>query len=135
MFGTLYVYLKTTMINALILLAFSFIGLSTTTADADKLVMAFQNGNSTEIASFFSSSIELKTPSTNGVSTKEQAKMILENFFKTNKPTKAILTHESNGVSNTVMVITLTTINGDFRITITGNNKPSGFQITELKIG
>jgi len=134
MFGTLYVCLNTTMINALILVVFSFLSLNSKSIDSDKLVLAFQNGNATEISNFFSSSIELKTPNTSGVSTKEQAKMILENFFKTNKPTKATLTHESVGVSNLVLIITVNTSNGEFRATITGVSKSGSFQITELKI-
>ncbi len=122
------------MIKFLILGFINLVSLAVQSSESDKLVTAFQNSNVNEISAMFISSIELTTPSSSGVSTKEQAKIILENFLRNNKPSKAALFHESSGTSNSMIVISLTTSNGNFRVTVIGAYKMGGFLINELKI-
>lgn len=122
------------MIKAL-LISFAFVLSSTAFAsEANKIANAIQNSNTTELSAMFNSSIELVTPGTSGVHSKEQAKMILDNFFKNNVPVKATVAHETNGTTNSMIVISLTTKNGTFRISISGTMKAGALQINEFKI-
>ncbi|MEX0598067.1 MAG: DUF4783 domain-containing protein, partial [Candidatus Paceibacterota bacterium] len=87
------------------------------------------------LSTYFNSSIELTTPASTGIKTKDQAKIILDNFFKNNQPTKGIVAHETSGSSNIMIVISLITKNGTYRITVIGNQKLNGgLVINEMKI-
>jgi hypothetical protein len=123
------------MIKNILFLVVSFFTLQAFAGDGDKIAAAIQNSNTNELAAFFNSSIELTTPASSGIKTKDQAKIILDNFFKNNEPTKAILAHETSGSSNVMIVISLVTKNGTYRITIIGTQKQGvGLVINELKI-
>ncbi len=102
--------------------------------NSDKIAMALQNGNTTELAAMFNTSIELVLPSTSNVYAKEQAKIVLDNFFKTNTPSKATLSHETNGSQSAMLIFDLVTKNGNFRVTIVANTSNSVFVINEFKI-
>lgn len=102
--------------------------------NGEKIALAIQNANTIELSAMFNSSIELVTPTSSGVSTKEQARLVLDKFFKTNQPIKATVTHETNGTTSSMIVISLLTKTGTFRISIAGTNKPGGFVINEFKI-
>ena len=102
--------------------------------NGDKIATALQSGNTTELAAMFNSSIELVMPSTSNVYAKDQAKIVLDNFFKTNTPSKATLSHETNGSQSAMLIFDLVTKNGNFRVTIVANTGNSGFVINEFKI-
>ncbi len=101
---------------------------------ADKITVALQSGNTTELAAMFNSSIELVTPSTSNVYAKDQAKIVLDNFFKLHAPTKAVLTHQTNGSQSSMLIFDLTTKTGNFRVTVHANTANGGFVINEFKI-
>jgi hypothetical protein len=123
------------MIKNILLLVVSVFSHQAFAGDGDKITTAIQNSNTIELSAFFNSSIELTTPASSGIKTKDQAKIILDNFFKNNVPTKAILAHETSGSSNIMIVISLVTKNGTFRITIIGTQKQgTGLVINEFKI-
>jgi len=102
--------------------------------ESDKIAQAIQSGNTSELAAMFNSSIELLTPGSSGVTTREQARIVLDNFFKNNPPVKATVTHETSGTTNSMLVISLLTKTGTFRISIVGCNKGGSFVINEFKI-
>ncbi len=102
--------------------------------NGDKIANALQSGNTSELAMMFNSSIELVMPSTSNVYAKEQAKIVLDNFFKVNTPSKATLSHETNGSQSAMLIFDLVTKNGNFRVTIVANTANGGFVINEFKI-
>jgi Domain of unknown function (DUF4783) len=102
--------------------------------EGEKIAGWIQSGNSTELSNMFNTSIELVTPATSGVNTREQARMVLDNFFRNNAPIKATVTHETAGTSNSMIVISLVTKTGTFRISIVGAYKNGTFLINEFKI-
>jgi hypothetical protein len=123
------------MIKSLLILTFSLITHIAIAGDGDKIAQALQSANINDLSSYFNSSIELTTPASSGIKTKDQAKIILDNFFKNNQPTKAIVAHETSGSSNVMIVISLITKNGTYRITIIGTQKTNGgLVINEMKI-
>lgn len=103
-------------------------------SDSEKIALAIQNGNTAELTSMFNSSVELVTPTSSGITTREQARLVLDNFFRNNPPVKATVTHETAGTTNSMLVISLITKNGTYRISIVGSNKGGSFVINEFKI-
>ena len=103
-------------------------------SESTRIANAIQTANTAELIQMFNSSIELVTPASSGVNTKEQAKIVLDNFFKNHPPVKATVTHETNGTTNSMIVISLVTKNGTFRISVSGTYKAGTFLINEFKI-
>ena len=122
------------MLKSFILAFVSFLATFTYAGNGDKIASALQSGNTAELAAMFNSSIELVMPSTSNVYAKDQAKIVLDNFIKTNTPSKATLSHETNGSQSTMLIFDLVTKNGNYRVTIVANTGNSGFVINEFKI-
>jgi len=122
------------MLKSFILAFVSFLATFTYAGNGDKIASALQSGNTAELAAMFNSSIELVMPSTSNVYAKDQAKIVLDNFFKTNTPSKATLSHETNGSQSAMLIFDLVTKNGNYRVTIVANTGNSGFVINEFKI-
>lgn len=122
------------MIKSLFILFFTLFSPAINGGDGEKIAQAIQNANTVELTAMFNSSVELVTPTSSGVTTREQARIVLDNFFKNNPPIKATVTHETNGTSNSMLVISLQTKTGIFRISIVGCNKGGSFVINEFKI-
>lgn len=103
-------------------------------SEGDKIASAIQAANSGDLSNMFNSSIELQTPASTGVSSREQARIVLDNFFRNNVPLKATLMHETSGTTNGMYVISLQTRSGTYRISITGTFKSGLFLINEFRI-
>lgn len=72
-------------------------GDSTTAADITPAVAAaLRSGNSVALASYFSASIDLAVPGSEGTYSKSQAELIVKGFFSANKPTDFIIQHQGN---------------------------------------
>ncbi len=122
------------MIRNIVIALFAIVSQSAFAGDGEKIAQLIQGGNSAELSAMFNSSIELVTPGSSGVNTREQARMVLDNFFRNNTPVKATLAHETTGTSNSMIVVSLVTKTGSFRISIVGTHKNGSFIINEFKI-
>ncbi|MDP2174366.1 MAG: DUF4783 domain-containing protein [Bacteroidota bacterium] len=123
------------MIKSILILIFSLVTHIAFAGDGKNIASAIQNANTNELSTYFNSSVELTTPASSGIKTRDQAKIILDNFFKNNIPVKATIAHETSGSSNIMIVISLVTKNGTYRITIIGTQKVgSALVINEIKI-
>ena len=124
------------MVKSFIIIAIALLGSNAVKAanESSRVAQAIQTANTAELVNMFNSSIELLTPSSSGISTKEQAKIVLDNFFKNNTPLKATVTHETSGTTNTMFVISLTTKTGTYRVSVVGRLKGGTFLINEFKI-
>ncbi|RZJ80993.1 MAG: DUF4783 domain-containing protein [Flavobacterium sp.] len=103
----------------------------------EDLATYFRTGNTKEIAKNFASSVELIIIDQEDVYNKAQSEQILKDFFLKYPPTKSAIIHKLNNNPNYRLgILSLTTKNGKFRVTITMNvKKPSNnFLITELRI-
>lgn len=124
------------MVKSFIIIAIALLGSNAVKSanESSRVAQAIQTANTAELVNMFNSSIELLTPSSSGISTKEQAKIVLDNFFKNNTPLKATVTHETSGTTNTMFVISLTTKTGTYRVSVVGSLKGGTFLINEFKI-
>ncbi len=122
------------MIRSIVIALSSLMSQAAFAGEGEKIASLIQGGNSSELANMFNTSIELVTPASSGVNTREQARMVLDNFFQKNPPVKATVTHETTGTSNSMIVISLVTKTGTYRISIVGAYKNGNFLINEFKI-
>lgn len=101
----------------------------------DDLCGQFKAANSKEIASLFSSNVELVIIDEEDVYSKAQAEQILRNFFNKYPPVKTTVIHRLNTNPNFRFgALSLVTKNGTFRVSITLKKAGSAFNITEIKI-
>ncbi|RZK77548.1 MAG: DUF4783 domain-containing protein [Pedobacter sp.] len=101
----------------------------------DDLNAQFKAANSKDIASVFSSSVDLIIIDEEDVYSKAQAEQILRSFFNKYPPVKATVIHRINTNPNFRFgALSLVTKNGAFRVSITLKKAGSAFNITELKI-
>ncbi|PCJ25975.1 MAG: DUF4783 domain-containing protein [Flavobacteriales bacterium] len=102
---------------------------------SDSLASAFKKGNSTEIAKYFGSSVDLSIPNNEGVYSSTQAKLILKTFFLKNKPSDFTIVHNGNSKNNSHYSIgNLKTSKGNFRTYILYKELNKKVTILELKI-
>lgn len=102
---------------------------------SDNLAIAFKTGNSSEIAKYFGSSVDLSIPNNEGVYSNAQAKLILKTFFLKNKPTDFTVVHNGESKNNSHYSIgNLKTEKGIFRTYILYKEQDKKVTILELKI-
>lgn len=122
----------------ILLLFFRFTPLQSAQADIiNDLANNFKDGDAKQIAKNFSNSVELIVIDQEDVYSKAQSEQIIKDFFVKNTPTKVAILHTlSNNPNYKLGILSLTTRNGKFRVTITMNlRKPANiYQITELRI-
>jgi len=101
----------------------------------DEMSVLFKSGDSKEIAKNFSTSVELSIIKDDDVYSKVQAEQILREFFSQHSPKNSVVLHLIN--TNPTMrfgILSLTTKNGKFRVSITSKKINNAFLITELRI-
>ncbi len=101
----------------------------------ENIAVALKAGNSKEIAKHFGTNVNLKILNQEDIYSKNQAEMILKDFF-TKNPVKNYIT-KHNGTSKNgaqYSIGSLNTNNGNFRIYYFIRKNPDGVQIQELRI-
>jgi hypothetical protein len=107
------------------LIVASFISLSFTIDMVDDVASAIRSGNPKNISKYFIENIDLKVIEQEDIYSKQQAEMILKDFF-TKHPVKSFtIAHRSTPKNGSQYIIgTLETVNGKFRVYFL--NKSSG---------
>ncbi|MFN4914198.1 MAG: DUF4783 domain-containing protein [Sphingomonadales bacterium] len=103
--------------------------------DANRLTRLFADGNSEEIANYFSASVQLTTPGKQGVYSKSQAKMILSGFFEQHAPSSAKSLQQGKSENGAhFLVISVSTQAGEYKTTVFYRGSGKAMSIHELKI-
>lgn len=103
--------------------------------DANRLTQLFSEGNSAEIATCFSASVQLTTPGKQGVYSKSQAKMILSGFFEQHAPKSAKSVQQGKSENGAhFLVMSLSTESGEYKTTVFYRGSGKAMSIHELKI-
>lgn len=101
----------------------------------NKVVALLKAGNTTELASHFTSKVDLAVLDTDDVFSKAQAELILKKFITKNKPTGVTILHQGTSKLGTQYCIgTLSTTNGDFRLSFNMKKQGEKFYIQQLRI-
>ena len=94
-----------------------------------------KTGNSTEIASYFSTNVDLTVLEEEDVYSKSQAEVILRNFFKGHVPKDFSVLHQGASKEDSKYVIgNLSTSTGNYRCYFLLKNINGKFTLQELRI-
>jgi hypothetical protein len=105
-------------------------------ADAiDQIAQYFKQGNAHELGKLFASSVELNMLEETNVYSQAQAEMILDKFFKENKPLSAKVLHRvSSNPHYNYAVLILNTERGKYRVSYTLKDVNKVMVVIEMHI-
>ncbi|MBD1384055.1 DUF4783 domain-containing protein [Mucilaginibacter rigui] len=103
--------------------------------DIEKIADLLKQGNAHELAKMFSSNVDMNILDETNVYSKAQSEMILDKFFKENKPHTVKLLHRvSSNPNYNFGVAILSTDKGKFRISYTLREINKVMVVIELRI-
>ncbi len=123
--------------NLLAIFLFLLIPLKSITPDdaIASISNLMKTGNSAEIASYFSTNVDLTVLEEEDVYSKSQAEVILRNFFKSHTPKDFSILHQGASKEDSKYVIgNLSTSTGNYRCYFLLKNINGKFTIQELRI-
>jgi len=95
----------------------------------------FRDGDAKKISGYFSPTVTLSILNDNNVYSNVQAEIILETFFKMNRPVSVKILHRlDNNPNYQHAVIQLKTTKGDYRVSYSTRENNSKSQLVELRI-
>jgi hypothetical protein len=100
----------------------------------DDVAAAIKNANAKEVAHFFNSSVELTILDNEGVYSKQQAEVILRDFFAQNPPKSVTISHRGSSAQGSKYAIAAYECQkGKYRAYIFMKESGSGMMIQELR--
>ena len=100
----------------------------------DGIITAIKKGNAGELAKYFNNSVELALSDIDDIYSKNQAELIVQDFFTKHPPQSFSILHEGGKESSRYAIGNLSTSNGKFRITILIKIKEGTPVINQLRI-
>jgi hypothetical protein len=119
-----------------VLLLFGLISLVTPAFSQipSEIVLSIQNGNDEKLAGYFNQNVELVVQSHDDVFSKSQARQIVAEFFKANKPKQFTIVHQGGKDGARYAIGNLVTNTGTFRVYFLLKNKENNSYIHQLRI-
>ncbi len=100
----------------------------------DGIITALKKGNAGELAKYFSDNVELALSDLDDIYSKNQAELIIKDFFSKHPPTGFNILHKGGKESSRYAIGNLSTSNGKFRVTILIKIKENISLINQLRI-
>jgi hypothetical protein len=91
------------------------------------VIEALKTGNAIELSKYFNSSIELAIPGQEDIFSRQQAELVVKNFFAKHVPTNFVVLHKGGKEGSQYAIGNLTTSTGNYRVTLLikqSENKP-----------
>jgi hypothetical protein len=141
-FGLIFVKIfpmkKLLYIGVLLFLAFSFTQASSTKSTPNSLegiVTVFQSGSSKELAKYFDSGIDININGNQGDYSRNQAELVMRDFFKKFPPVDFQLLHQGSNTDQIIYYIgTYKTEETVFRVFIKGKKENESIKVYSLDI-
>ncbi len=99
-----------------------------------EIIVAFKTGDATVLSKYFNTNLELAINSNDDIYSREQAELILKDFFAKNIPNSFTILHKSGKEESRYAIGNLSTTNGKFRVTILVKLKDNTPLIHQLRI-
>lgn len=99
-----------------------------------EIVLSIQNGNDEMLAKYFNQNVELVVQTHDDVFSKSQARQIVAEFFKANKPKQFTIIHQGGKEGARYAIGSLVTATGNFRVYFLLKNNENNSYIHQLKI-
>ena len=84
----------------------------------DEVVNGLKNGDAAQIARYFDNTVEITMPDKSNNYSKNQAEIVLKDFFSTNGIKNFEVNHKGENAGSQYCIGTLVTKNGSFRTTV-----------------
>lgn len=97
------------------------------------IIKSLKSGNAHDTAGYFDNTIEITVPGQSISANKQQAEVILQNFFRDNPVKDFKVIHQSKNETSEYCIGTLITANGSFRTTIYTKQKNGQDLVQELR--
>lgn len=99
-----------------------------------EIVLSIQKGNDEMLSTYFNQNVELVVENHDDVFSKAQAKQIVAEFFKANKPKQFSIIHQGGKDGARYAIGSLVTSGGTFRVYFLLKNKDDKAYIHQLRI-
>ncbi len=99
----------------------------------DEVVTAMKNGDAVQIARFFDNTVEITMPDKSNNYSKNQAEVVLKDFFNTNGIKSFEVIHKGENAGSQYCIGTLVTKNGSFRTTVFMKQKGDKQLLQEIR--
>ncbi len=92
-----------------------FLSSFTNAYSIDEVLAALRTGNATELAKYFDNRVDISLPNKSDNFSKNQAEMILKDFFASNEVKNFVVKHKGENNGSQFCIGSLQTRNGNFR--------------------
>jgi hypothetical protein len=99
----------------------------------DEVVTALKNGDAAQIAKHFDNTVEITMPDKSNSYSKNQAEVVLKDFFSTNGVKSFEVNHKGENAGSQYCIGTLVTKNGSFRTTVFMKQKGDKQLLQEIR--
>jgi hypothetical protein len=99
----------------------------------DEVVAALKNGDAAQIAKYFDNTVEITMPDKSNSYSKNQAEIVLKDFFSTNGVKSFEVNHKGENAGSQYCIGTLITKNGSFRTTVFMKQKGDKQLLQEIR--
>ncbi|MBP8791311.1 MAG: DUF4783 domain-containing protein [Breznakibacter sp.] len=118
----------------ILLLSFQSVAFGQTNNFPQALIRATQNGDASTLAGYFNDNIELVLPGKSGVYSRNQAEMVVRDFFASADPQEFKIIHEGNRENASFVIGSLTGKSETYRIYFLTKNNDKKLVIHQLRI-
>ncbi len=118
----------------ILLLSFQSVAFGQTNNFHQALIRATQNGDASTLAGYFNDNIELVLPGKSGVYSRNQAEMVVRDFFASADPQEFKIIHEGNRENASFVIGSLTGKSETYRIYFLTKNNDKKLVIHQLRI-
>lgn len=112
---------------------FIVLGSFTIIPGIDEIVSALKTGNTSQIAKYFDSTVEITLPDKSNSYSKSQAEVILRDFFSIHEVKGFELLHKGENAGSQYCIGVLNTKNGSFRTTVYMKQKQNKQILQEIR--
>jgi hypothetical protein len=99
----------------------------------DEVVNGLKNGDAAQIARYFDNTVEITMPDKSNNYSKNQAEIVLKDFFTTNGVKTFEVIHKGENAGSQYCIGTLVTKNGSFRTTVFMKQKSDKQLLQEIR--
>jgi len=122
--------------NIVVIVVAIFVIASAHTADdvTERISNAIKSGDAAELSEYFNSNVRLKIDKNDYIYSRNQAKVIMNDFFGRNRPTNYFITSERKSGGTTIIIGSMETEERTFRVYYQLSVNPGHRQINFLDI-
>jgi hypothetical protein len=109
-----------------------FLSSFTASYNIDEVLSALRTGNATQLAKYFDSRVDISLPNKSDNFSKNQAEMILKDFFASNEVKNFVVKHKGENNGSQFCIGLLQTRNGNYRTKLYMKQKGSQQVVQEI---